>query len=129
MKSCRKIPVPGVPSFGSSNGSNQGGLMALRKKRGFKFNNRLIEFLFNAKALPFTLTFTILAVLFVAFRMKGIEQAYLVNNIEKDIEKAEIRNKELKAQRAREMSVPRLREFAVRYDLKEPGPEQIILIP
>lgn len=103
--------------------------MALRKKRGFKFNNRLIEFLFNAKALPFTLTFTILAVLFVAFRMKGIEQAYSLNNIEKDIEKAEIRNKELKALRAREMSVPRLREFAVRYDLKEPGPEQIILIP
>ena len=103
--------------------------MALRKKRGFKFNNRLIEFLFNPKALPFTLTFTILAVLFVAFRMKGIEQAYSLNNIEKDIDKAVIRNKELKAQRAREMSVPRLREFAVRYDLKEPGPEQIILIP
>lgn len=103
--------------------------MALRKKGTFKFNNRLLEFLFNAKALPFTLTFTILAVLFVGFRMKGIEQAYLLNNIEQDIYKANIRSKELKAQRAREMSVPKLREFAVRYDLKEPGPEQIILIP
>lgn len=103
--------------------------MALRKKGSFKFNNRLMEFLFNPKALPFTLTFTTLAVLFVGFRMKGIEQAYSLNNIEQDIYKATIRNKELKAQRAREMSVPRLREFAVKYDLKEPGPEQIILIP
>lgn len=103
--------------------------MALRKKGKFQFNNRLLEFLFNPKALPFTLTFTTLAVLFVGFRMKGIEQAYAINGIQSDIGKATIRNKELKAQRAREMSVPKLREFAVRYDLKEPGPEQIILIP
>jgi hypothetical protein len=103
--------------------------MALRKKGKIKFNNRLIEFLLNPKALPFTLTFTTLAVLFVGFRMKGIEQAYLLNNIENDIDKASIENKELKAQRAREMSVHRLREFAVKYELKEPGPEQIILIP
>ena len=103
--------------------------MALRKKGTFKFNNRLMDFLFNPKALPFTLTFTTLAILFVGFRMKGIEQAYLLNTIEQSIDKASIRNKELKAQRAREMSVPRLREFAVKYDLKEPGPEQIILIP
>lgn len=103
--------------------------MALRKKGKFKFNNRLMEFLFNPKALPFTLTFTTLAILFVGFRMRGIEQAYQLNNIEHDIQKATIHNKELKAQRAREMSVPRLREFASKYDLKEPGPEQIILIP
>lgn len=103
--------------------------MALRKKGNFKFNNRLMEFLFNPKALPFTLTFTTLAVLFVGFRMKGIEQAYSLNNIESEIHKATIRNKELKAQRAKEMSVHKLREFAVKYDLKEPGPEQIILIP
>lgn len=103
--------------------------MALRKKGTFKFNNRLMDFLFNPKALPFTLTFTTLAILFVGFRMKGIEQAYLLNTLEQNIDKASIRNKELKAQRAREMSVPRLREFAVKYDLKEPGPEQIILIP
>jgi hypothetical protein len=88
-----------------------------------------MEFLFNPQALPFTLTFTTLAVLFVAFRMKGIEQAYSLNIIKSDTHKATIQNKELKAQRAREMSVPRLREFAVKYGLKEPGPEQIILIP
>jgi len=103
--------------------------MAIRKKGKFKFNNRLMEFLFNPKALPFTLTFTTLAILFVGFRMRGIEQAYQLNNIEADIQKATIQNKELKAQRAKEMSVPRLREFASKYDLKEPGPEQIILIP
>jgi hypothetical protein len=103
--------------------------MALRKKGIPKFNNRLLEFLFNPQTLPFTLTLTTLAVLFVGFRMKGIEQAYSLNTIESDIHKATIRNKELKAQRAREMSVHRLREFAVKYELKEPGPEQIILIP
>jgi hypothetical protein len=103
--------------------------MGLRKKGKFKFNSRLMEFLFNPQALPFTLTFTTLAVLFVGFRMKGIEQAYSLNNINSDIQKVLIRNKELKAHRAREMSVPKLREFAVKYDLKEPGPEQIILIP
>jgi hypothetical protein len=103
--------------------------MALRKKGKSKFNSRLMDFLFNPQALPFTLTFTTLAVMFVGFRMKGIEQAYLLNNINSDIDKATIKNKELKAKRAREMSVPKLREFAVKYDLKEPGPEQIILIP
>jgi cell division protein FtsL len=108
---------------------DQGGLMALRKKKTLALNNRLLEFLFNPKALPFTLTFTTLAVLFVGFRMKGIEQAYELNNIKTEIQKTNIRNKELKAQRAREMSVQKLREFAAKYSLKEPGPEQIILIP
>jgi hypothetical protein len=104
--------------------------MALRKKgSGLKFNNRLMDFLFNPQALPFTLTFTTLAVLFVAFRMKGIEQAYSLNTINSNMQKAIIHNKELKAQRAREMSVPKLREYAAQYGLKEPGPEQIILIP
>lgn len=97
--------------------------MALRKKNRPVFNNRLIEFFLNKDALPFTLTFTTLAVLFVGFRMKEL------NTITNNIYKETIRNKELKAHRAREMSVPKLREFATRYDLKEPGPEQIILIP
>ncbi len=88
-----------------------------------------MDFLFNPQALPFTLTFTTLAVLFVAFRMKGIEQAYSLNTINGNMQKAIIHNKELKAQRAREMSVPKLREYAAQYGLKEPGPEQIILIP
>lgn len=103
--------------------------MALRKKGAFKVNSRVLEFFFNPKTLPFTLTFTTLAVLFIGFRMKGIEQAYEVDIIQTNINKAIIKNKELKAERAKDMSVPRLREFAVKYDLKEPGPEQIILIP
>lgn len=103
--------------------------MALRKKSTKKLNNRLFEFLFNPSALPFTLTLITLSILFVGFRMRGIEQAYMLNNIQNDIYKATITNKELKAQRAKAMSVPKLREFAARYDLKEPGPEQIILIP
>ena len=103
--------------------------MALRKKSSFKFNNKVLEFFFNPRALPYSISFMTLAILFVGFRMKGIEQAYEQNKLKSSIEKAVIRNKELKAQRAKEMSVPRLREFAVKYDLKEPGPEQIIFIP
>jgi len=103
--------------------------MALRKKSSFKFNNRVLDFFFNPRALPYSLSFITLSVLFVGFRMKGIEQAYEINKLEIEIEKSVIQNKELKAHRAREMSVQKLREFAVKYDLKEPGPEQIIFIP
>ena len=52
-----------------------------------------------------------------------------MNQLNKDIDRVSMMNKELKAKRAKAMSVQRLREFAVKYDLKEPGPEQIILIP
>ncbi len=103
--------------------------MALRKKNTFIFENKVLEFFFNPKALPYTISFITLAIMFVGFRMKGIEQAYAKNKLEAEIEKEIIRNKELKAQRANEMSVPKLREFALKYGLKEPGPEQIIFIP
>lgn len=67
--------------------------------------------------------------MFVAFRMKGIEQAYEYNALEKRINNVETINKELKATRAGLLSVQKLRRIAQKYNLKEPGPEQIILIP
>jgi cell division protein FtsL len=103
--------------------------MALRKKSTYKLNNKVLDFFFNPTALPYTISFITLSVMFVGFRMKGIEQAYEQNKLKSHIEKELMRNKELKAQRANEMSVPKLREFAVKYGLKEPGPEQIIFIP
>lgn len=106
------------------------GCLAVRNKKntGWK-NNKVIETLFNPSALPFTLTFSCMAVLFVAIRMKSIEQAYQLDGLDRAIDKAVVYNKELKAQRARMLSVRRLREYAEKYNLKEPGPEQIILIP
>jgi hypothetical protein len=104
--------------------------MAIRNKKSFfQFQNKLLSWIFHPKILPFTFTFIALAVLFVMFRMKGIEQAYQLNNLTKEIDRALIVNKELKASRARLMSVNRLRDHARDFNLKEPGPEQIILIP
>ena len=109
--------------------------MALRKHRSSKkvskvsSKNKIIHFFFHQKTLPFILAFALLCVFFVGFRMKGIEQAYVLNNLKKKIDKVTIKNKELKAQRARSMSVQKLRSFAVKYNLKEPGPEQIIHVP
>lgn len=61
--------------------------------------------------------------------MKSIEQAYQLDGLTTAMDKAIVENKEVKAQRARMLSVQRLRDFAEKFNLKEPGPEQIILIP
>jgi hypothetical protein len=70
-----------------------------------------------------------MAVLFVTIRMKSIEQAYQLDGLANAMDKALVQNKELKAQRARMLSVQHLRDYAEKFNLKEPGPEQIILIP
>ena len=104
--------------------------MALRKKKSIGLaNNKVIQILFNPRVIPFTLTFSCLAVVFVTIRMKSIEQAYQLDGLDTNLNKVLVQNKELKAQRARMLSVQRLREFAEKFNLKEPGPEQIILIP
>jgi len=106
------------------------GSLALRNKKtaGWR-DNKVIQTLFNPTVLPFTLTFACMAVMFVTIRMKSIEQAYQLDGLDTAVEKAVVQNKELKAQRARMLSVRRLREIAEKFSLKEPGPEQIILIP
>lgn len=104
--------------------------MALRNKKNQVLkDNKVIQILFSPTVLPFTLTFSCMAVLFVTIRMKSIEQAYSLNTVDQMIDKAVVQNKELKAQRARMLSVQRLHEYADKFNLKEPGPEQIILIP
>ncbi len=104
--------------------------MALRNKKNPSWKeNKVIQTLINPRVLPFTLIFTCMAVLFVTIRMKSVEQAYQLNGLDNAIDKALVQNKELKAQRARMLSVQRLREYAEKFNLKEPGPEQIILIP
>ncbi|MBY0516015.1 MAG: hypothetical protein K2P81_03830 [Bacteriovoracaceae bacterium] len=104
--------------------------MALRNKKnlGWK-DNKVLQTLIQPRVLPFTLTFSCMAVLFVTIRMKSIEQAYQLDGLANAMDKAIVENKEIKAQRARMLSVQRLREYAEKFNLKEPGPEQIILIP
>ena len=105
--------------------------MALRnaKKSPSWKENKVLQTLFHPRILPFTLTFSCMAVLFVTIRMKSIEQAYQLDGLANAMDKALVENKELKAQRARMLSVQRLRDYAEKFNLKEPGPEQIILIP
>ncbi len=104
--------------------------MALRNKKTASWkDNKILQALFAPRVLPFTLTLTCMAVLFVTIRMKSVEQAYQLDSLETSLSKAVVQNKELKAQRARLLSVQRLRDLAERFNLKEPGPEQIILIP
>lgn len=105
--------------------------MALRNKKNQTSwrDNKVFQTLFSPTVLPFTLTFSCMAVLFVTIRMKSIEQAYQLNGLNQQIDRAVVQNKELKAQRARILSVKNLHAFAEKFNLKEPGPEQIILIP
>lgn len=85
--------------------------------------------IFSSRGFPLILTFTTLGVLLVLFRMKGIEMDYQISDVNKDIETVTIENKELKAKKARLLSVNRLNDLAEKYDLKQPDQDQIIVVP
>lgn len=70
-----------------------------------------------------------LGILFVLFRMKGIEMEYKLSDINRTIDNVSLENKELKAQKARLLSVNQLNQLAKKFDLKQPGQGQIIVIP
>ena len=97
--------------------------MALVKK------TRVRELLFSANIFPLILVLTMLGILFVLFRMKGVETDYKIASLNKNIEKVVLENKELKAKRAKLMSAGKLKNFAKKYDLQQPRQKQIIVIP
>jgi cell division protein FtsL len=90
---------------------------------------RIKAIIFSSRGFPLILTFTMLGILFVLFRMKGIEMEYKISDINRSIENTSLENKELKAQKARLLSVTQLTQLAKKYDLKQPGQGQIIVIP
>lgn len=61
--------------------------------------------------------------------MKGIEQDYKLNEIQKIVDIHKIKNKELKAIKARELSIKKLKAYAKKYNLQEPDDKRIIIIP
>lgn len=61
--------------------------------------------------------------------MKGVELDYKITSVNKDIEKVVLDNKELKARKARLLSVKRLRKMASKYQLRQPKQNQIIVLP
>lgn len=105
--------------------------MATRKKKSTEsvILKKLKAAIFSSRGFPLILTFTTLGILFVLFRMKGIEMDYQISDVNNDIETVTIENKELKAKKARLLSVNRLNDLAEKYDLKQPNQDQIIVVP
>ena len=100
-----------------------------KSKISFEWIGRLREIVFSTTGLPFFLTFTTLAILFVLFRMKNVEKDYQISKANRDIEKVLLDNKELKAKKARMLSSEKLRKLASIHHLEQPKQDQIIVIP
>jgi cell division protein FtsL len=84
---------------------------------------------FNTQVLPLILVGCMLTILFVLFRMKIVELDYQTIGIRNSIEKATDENKELRAQKAKLLSVNQLRQMAKNHNLGQPKQDQIIIIP
>ena len=88
------------------------------------FKNLIKSFLrrvvFSSQGLPIVLSLSILGVLLVLFRMKSVEQDYQINKIEQKKRTLTFKNKELKAEKASQLSVKNLRRMAERYSLQRP---------
>lgn len=98
-----------------------------RKNKKFFFNPK--KYIFNSNVFPFVLAFTVLGVLFVLVRMKGVEQDYAFNKIQKEINDIRNDNKELKAERAKLLSTKNLSLYSKKFELVEPDEKQILVIP
>ncbi len=99
------------------------------RKKANPFFHYLSEKIFTSQTLPLIFVVSIIGIMYVLIRMKGIEQDYEYNEIAKRMKIQKVKNKELKAQRARELSVKKLKAYAKQYDLVEPDEKRIILIP
>lgn len=107
--------------------------MATIARKSSKRSQSLIDktksIFFSSRGFPIILTFTVLAILFVLFRMKTVELDYQVNFLNKEIEEVIVENKDLKARKAKLMSVDRLRAMATKHGLSQPKQNQIIVVP
>jgi len=98
-----------------------------------KRNNTLVG-LFKKKIpgnpwLPIFLFCTVLAILFVLFRMKVVEIDYKTTEIIHEIDKIKLEQKEIEAQKAKLLSIKNLRDMAKKHNMKQPQRNQIIVIP
>jgi hypothetical protein len=100
-----------------------------KRKKENEIVTFLNQFVFNTKTLPIVISITFIGVMFVLIRMKGIELDYKYNEIAKKTKVKQLENKELKADRARVLSVKKLKGFAKENNLKEPDEKHIIIIP
>tara|TARA_Y100000385_G_scaffold274285_1_gene317281 strand:+ start:385 stop:708 length:324 start_codon:yes stop_codon:yes gene_type:complete len=87
------------------------------------------KYILTSQTMPLIFVLSTIGILFVLIRMKGIEQDYKFNELTKQVKIEKIENKELKAQRARMLSVKKLKGFSKKFNLKQPDEKHIIIIP
>lgn len=102
---------------------------AANKKSDSVIKDKMKAIFLSAQGLPIVLSFIVITILFVLFRMKGVEMNYQISSLNKDIEKVKVEGKELKAKKAKHLSVKNLRKMAKTYRLQQPKQHQIIVIP
>lgn len=100
-----------------------------KKKQENKFIKKFLSLVFSTHYFPLILTTVTLAILFVLFRMRGVEQDYKYHELSEKIDSLQLEGKELKAKKARKLSVKNLRAIAKKYNLGEATDKQIIVIP
>ncbi len=103
--------------------------MVLVRKKKSTFWFKVGELFFSSSVFPLVLAFAVFGILFVLFRMNSVEIDYKIASLNKDIEKTVLENKELKAKKARLLSIGKLRNFAKKYELEQPKQKQIIIVP
>ncbi len=82
----------------------------------------------NVKIFVGIFVFGLIGFSHVYLRMQCVDEDYALNDLRGKIKKASLLNKELKADKAKLLSVKNLRSYAKRYKLKVPEREQIIVI-
>ena len=85
--------------------------------------------IFSSQGFPIVISISILGTLLVLFRMKSVEQDYRINEVGKKRKSLVFESKELKAEKASQLSVKNLRRIADKYNLRRPKREQVIVIP
>ena len=87
------------------------------------------NFFKDSATISIIFVFVVISFFAVSYRMKSVELDYEKIEVEKSLKKVQAKNKRLKAQRAKLLSVEELNQLAKRLEMKEPSQKQIIVIP
>ena len=87
------------------------------------------EFFLSSQGFSILLVLCIMAIFLVLFRMKTVELDYEIARINKLVKKKRQEGRDLRAKRAKMLSIRNLRAMARKYNLNEPEQKQIIVIP
>jgi hypothetical protein len=98
------------------------------KKRSYFING--LNYIFkHIKWFGAFFSLALIGVGYVVVRMKNVELDYDYNTVIGQYHEVGLKNKELKARKAKHLSVKNLRKFAEKFELKEPNQKQVIVIP